>query len=438
MPTDYHFISDLHIGGDGRLRDCDFMEELIAYLKELEEEGGDAELIINGDAFGLWEFTTVRGADKLEALIDQQPRLFQQLKATGAQIPITLIPGNHDYELACYPDFEERLAAFNVDLVPDVAITREVAGQTVWIEHGMQHDENNRMPDFGNPHAQPVGYHITTRTVGTAGRLSDFGSGNWLKDLQSVTPLTDIPSWMASNYFYREMAPLLRYVLVPFLLLFSVSGLVLGAGLLKAAGFVSFNVITETALFQSLGLIGNALNLVFAVNSVVLVFLLLLAVPLFFLVRDLYATLERYNLLGRDEAGHPVQEGDASYVRAARRVFKDHPEVSVFVFGHTHSVFLKTLESGRVVLNTGTWLKLLHKIPVLLGYLPPVYYPAYQISTFRIVEEDGEAVIYYRQIPKTASEELTWLQRLLTAFRRIPAPASVPRRTVVRPPRLDE
>lgn len=169
-------------------------------------------------------------------------------------------------------------------------------------------------------------------------------------------------------------------------------------------------------------------------NSVVLVFLLLLAVPLFFLVRDLRATLERYNLLGRDEAGHPVQQGDASYVRAARRVFKDHPEVSVFVFGHTHSVLLKTLESGRVVLNTGTWLKLFHKIPVLLGYLPPVYCPAYQISTFRIVEEDGEAVIYYRQIPKTASEELTWLQRLLAAFRRIPAPASVPRRTVVRPP----
>ena len=433
MSTDYHFISDMHIGGDGQLRDCDFMDELIAFLKELEEQGGDAELIINGDAFGLWEFTGVPGTNKLEALIDQQPQLFEQLKATGAQIPITLIPGNHDYELACYSDFEKRLAEFNVDLVPEIAITREVAGETVWIEHGMQHDENNRMPDFGNPHAQPVGYHITTRTVGTAGRFSDFGSGNWLKDLQSVTPLTDIPTWMASNYFYREMSPLLRYVLLPFLLLFSASVVVSGAGLLKATGLVSFNVITETVPFQSLGMVGSALNVIFAVNAVVLVILLLLSVPLFFLVRDVRATLKQYNLLEHDETGDLVQEGEELYVEAAQDVFEKHPEVSVFVFGHTHSVFLKTLDDGRVVLNTGTWLKLLHKIPVLLGYLPPVYCPSYQISTFRITEEEGNLVIYYRQIPKTAPEELTWLQRVVTTFRQVPEPTFVPRRTVVRP-----
>jgi hypothetical protein len=105
----------------------------------------------------------------------------------------------------------------------------------------------------------------------------------------------------------------------------------------------------------------------------------------------------------------------------------------VFVFGHTHSVFVETLDDGRVVLNTGTWLKLLHKIPVWIGFLPPVYCPAYQISTFRITEEDGEAVVYYRQIPKTAAGELTWLQRMLTAFKKMPEPTSVPRRTVVSP-----
>jgi UDP-2,3-diacylglucosamine pyrophosphatase LpxH len=433
MPEDYYFISDMHIGGDGQLSDCEFMDELIAFLEELEERGGDAELIINGDAFGLWEFTTVQGADKLEALIDQQPRLFEQLKATGTQIPITLIPGNHDYELACYPAFVDRLAEFNVNLVPDVAITRTVAGQVVWIEHGMQHDENNQMPDFGNPHAQPLGYHITARTVGTAGQVSGLGSGNWLRDIQSVAPLTNIPSWMLSNYFYREMAPLLRYVLLPFLLLFGVSTVVVCASILKATGLVGFNVITETALFQSLGIFGDVLDVIFAVNGAVFGILVLLAIPLSVLVRDLVEALEQYNLLDRDEAGHRVQEGDAPYIQAARQVFKEHPEVSVFVFGHTHSVFLKTLDDGRVILNTGTWLKLLHKIPARVGFLPPIYRPAYQISTFRITEEDGKAVVYYRQIPKTATGELTWLQRMLTAFRKMPEPPPVPQRTVVSP-----
>jgi UDP-2,3-diacylglucosamine pyrophosphatase LpxH len=64
-PTEYFFISDMHIGGDGELRNCDFEEELIPFLKDLEQKD-NSELIINGDAFGLWEFTTLEGMEKLE------------------------------------------------------------------------------------------------------------------------------------------------------------------------------------------------------------------------------------------------------------------------------------------------------------------------------------------------------------------------------------
>ena len=60
MPTEYFFISDMHIGGDRELENCDFEMELIDFLKYLERKD-DAELIINGDAFGLWEFTTLEG-----------------------------------------------------------------------------------------------------------------------------------------------------------------------------------------------------------------------------------------------------------------------------------------------------------------------------------------------------------------------------------------
>ena len=72
MPTEYFFISDMHIGGYGELENCDFEIELIEFLKQIEGKQ-DAELIINGDAFGLWEFTTLEGTEKLEALIEQQP-----------------------------------------------------------------------------------------------------------------------------------------------------------------------------------------------------------------------------------------------------------------------------------------------------------------------------------------------------------------------------
>jgi UDP-2,3-diacylglucosamine pyrophosphatase LpxH len=100
--TRYYFISDLHIGGDETLQEVEFMDELLAFLRDLEVSDEDAELIVNGDAFGLWEFTELEGMAKFDALLDWYPELFEQLRATGESIPITFIPGNHDYELACY------------------------------------------------------------------------------------------------------------------------------------------------------------------------------------------------------------------------------------------------------------------------------------------------------------------------------------------------
>ena len=62
----YYFVSDLHMGGDGQLQHCDYTVEFITFLKQLEQEGTDTELLIVGDTFGFWELTLVRGVEKLE------------------------------------------------------------------------------------------------------------------------------------------------------------------------------------------------------------------------------------------------------------------------------------------------------------------------------------------------------------------------------------
>jgi hypothetical protein len=82
MPREYFLISGTHIGGDGELATCDGETELIPFSQVLEEQD-DAELVPNGDAFGLWEFTTLEGLEKLEALIGQQAKPFEQFRRTG-------------------------------------------------------------------------------------------------------------------------------------------------------------------------------------------------------------------------------------------------------------------------------------------------------------------------------------------------------------------
>ncbi len=216
--TTFYFISDLHFGGDGQLQMCDYTAEIIGFLQTLETEDKQTELIINGDMFGFWELTTVKGTEQFDEIVKHHAEIFEQFRRTGEKIRITLMVGNHDYDLACYPEFADKLQAFNISLDTSISVTRNVGERKIWIEHGQQVDDMNASPDYGNPFAQPIGYYITEQAVAGASRYSVFGTTAWLKDIRSVD-VRQLPDWIISNYFYHEMSPFIRWLLVPFFVL---------------------------------------------------------------------------------------------------------------------------------------------------------------------------------------------------------------------------
>jgi hypothetical protein len=114
-----------------------------------------------------------------------------------------------------------------------------VGDKRIWIEHGQQRDQFNSFPEYGNAYALPAGYFITETFVSGASRYSDFGRGDWLKDIRSVGTM-QIPDWMLSNYFYREMSMALRWVLLPFLLLASVTVIAILGEILRVAGIFDY------------------------------------------------------------------------------------------------------------------------------------------------------------------------------------------------------
>src|SRR5262245_55016517 len=313
VSTTYYLISDLHIGGDGGLARCDFEDELIEFLRRIATGPQPAELIIVGDAFGFWELTERAGASKLALVAAQHPALFRQLRETGQRMRITLLPGNHDYDLACVPEYATELAGYNVRLEPVVYVTREIAGHRVWIEHGNQYDAFNRFPDFGNRYGLPLGYFITSGVVAAAGRRAERTRSKWLDDVESVYPNEDIPFWVLSNPFYKEMTPLLRWGLLPFLLLFTASALVFALRALERLGGVHTGLF-EIDLRPTLGFPGRIIDLVQFVNSVVILMMLILAVPLYFVMRGARKALVRY---GFARAERLDLEKDEQYVAAA-------------------------------------------------------------------------------------------------------------------------
>jgi UDP-2,3-diacylglucosamine pyrophosphatase LpxH len=426
-PQKYYLVSDLHMGGDGQLQHCDYTAEFVNFLKELEREDPDTELLIIGDTFGFWELTLVQGVEKLEHIVRAHQAIFDQLRATGARIKITMMVGNHDYDLACCSDFATKLQAYNIHLDKSLVLIRAVGDKKVWIEHGQQRDEFNAFPDYGNPHALPVGYFITETFVSGASRHSDFGRGNWLKDIRSVGTI-QIPDWVLSNYFYREMSAVLRWVLLPFLLLAGVTVVAIAGELLRVVGVFDYNILFHNPLMSRLGIIDNVLQVVIAINSI---FLVLFGIPGMLVQRDLSKTLARFQLLTA-HGTTPNFDPEQTYLKAAQDVFESDPKVAVFVFGHTHAAFLKRLgPASQVVVNLGTWLKLLHRVPVRFGLLPAVYYPSYRLNYFCVEKKDNQLVITYVTIPKTPERELTWLQRLMTLAKGPKQPETIPAKTVI-------
>ena len=427
MSMTYYFISDLHIGGDEALGFCDSEAELIAFLEKLATQQEDAELLIIGDIFGLWEFTDIEGPEKLTAVMDQFPGIFKALQNTGKTVKITMLPGNHDYEIACYPEFVEMLKPYNIHLEQTPAITREIGGKKIWIEHGNQYDAFNHMPDFGNPYAQPIGYFITSSVVSTAGKHSKFGKYNWLKDIQSVYPSEQIPYWVLSNYFYHEMSHLLRWLILPFLFLSGLEIFVLGGAALEWFGKTHTNIFFNNRLFASLGMAGNLVQLILIINTFLTVCFVALAVPLYLIWRDFKTTLQRFRIVL--DPSEVSSEKEQQYLDAAKAVFDHDPGTMIFIYGHTHMPSLRRF-GNRVVINTGTWLKRLDNVRARFSFLlPEVYVPFFCLNYFRISETEGKVAIDYHKIDKEQPKDLSLLQRLLISKKSRRTPDPIPERT---------
>ena len=282
--------------------------------------------------------------------------------------------------------FVKKLQAYNIHLDPSLVLIRPVG------------DKEDMDPNTDNSaiRVQQLPPNMATLThsrwatssrkpsskPGASRCYSDFGRGDWLKDIRSVGTM-QIPDWMLSNYFYREMSMALRWVLLPFLLLAGVTVIAILGEILRVAGIFDYNIIFHNPLMSRLGIIDNVLQVVITINSL---FLILFGIPALVVERDLMRTLHRFRL----QTSHGVTnlDSEAPYLKGAQEVFQADDKVAVFIFGHTHSAFLRRLgPAGQVVINTGTWLKLLTRVPVRFGLLPAVYYPFYyRLNYFRILK----------------------------------------------------
>lgn len=231
---------------------------------------------------------------------------------------------------------------------------------------------------------------------------------------------------MWSNYFYKEMGPILRWCLVPFLLLLSLSVIIWVGQSLEEVG------ILHTTIFhanpgENFGVPGHLLDWVIWVDTTVVSLLLILAIPLYLLARDLRGTIRRYGIETREGLKF---EKDTAYIAAAKSVFERDPAVVLYLYGHTHIPSMRNIDS-RYVVNTGTRLKRLDRVPANLRLVPDVYVPSYRLNYFTVKDEADSIRVSYRILPKKANNDLSWLEKLMIFGRHKTQGELIPSETVI-------
>jgi hypothetical protein len=177
-------------------------------------------------------------------------------------------------------------------------------------------------------------------------------------------------------------------------------------------------------------LFGDVVRWILTASMFVWFFVLTISIPLYIIYRDVRRALVRFQIYPAYKSA-PTDTANNIYLDHARKIFAADAEVCAYIFGHTHEAFLVEEPGGRVIINTGTWLKILRRVSVRFGLLPAVYYPTFRLNYFRFHAENGRVVVDYTEIAKAPAEKLTLLQRFLVFGRRPKPENPIPSRTIL-------
>jgi UDP-2,3-diacylglucosamine pyrophosphatase LpxH len=415
-----YFISDTHFGGEGELADVDVLAEL-KQLLETASKDEDAELIIVGDVFGIWEFSDVRGLDSFYEAMNQQKEVLDLLSSYATKLKVTFLPGNHDHVMACYDECKTFFTKLNINLEQSQVIFRQVGDKKLWIEHGNQLDSANAFRPFGDDNSTPLGYYITESLVAAAGKYSKKGKKNWLKNMQSIGSSPEhLLRWLSSGYFYYEMAKWLQLIFIPLMIFLGYSSLALIAQGLKLSGLMSKNYLIYNFITEKTSFVGNTLSLIIWADIIILALSLIMAIPFLIIRWDLQQFIKRYKLSSIYKEYTTNKDG---YEREINKILDANSEIDFYVYGHTHNFSIRQ-HSNSTVLNTGTWLKSYKRIKLRALILPDIYIPYYQLGYFKLNKNELE----FNIIPKqTDLSELTLLQKfLILPYRKYVEPELAP------------
>jgi len=403
-------ISDLHIGGDEHIEDFRCENELIHFLDFLDNNYQKVELIILGDFLDLWKVQEKKHK-QVEFIISCWPKLFNKFKEFGSKHKITVLAGNHDHALSYDQKLIDDLKEFNLEIDKNQFFDREFEknGKKVRLvgEHGNQIDPNCSFTSWEMPTNSSMAYHICQNFIYKIMRIGGKKDRpEWVKDTDNIE-IDLIPFWFLSKYFYNELGPILKAIIIPMLILFGF-----------AVPYFIFDIVTDFYRPEFLVPVLNLLdkNIFFKIIIFILYFDMVLVVLFFFMAllkKDFQKKLHEYGFYNMPET---LTKKHQTYIERAKSILQNKNELGInadiFINGHTHHAgFYDDLVSNKVYADSGSWKQLMKGIKTRFRF-PSVYVPYYNLSYFICDPNDKGVRTELRQWPKEFKAKLTILERI--------------------------
>jgi UDP-2,3-diacylglucosamine pyrophosphatase LpxH len=394
------FLSDSHIGGDAGRDIFESPDDLAALFDSLDDHAGPVELILAGDFFDFLRIAEVTAGQNRASATMSRPEyreLFEALRrfASAPNRTVIYLPGNHDAEAWWNREIHAELERQGLVLEFALSYTasfESAPDRVVYCEHGNQFDPTNTFRDYDNALDTPLGDHVVTDLLPRVPVGWESEGGN-LRDVDRVFPLAIIPQWLAGRLYYVSVTQIVRWLLLPLLILFAAHALVQGGGP------------------------GDVLvNLAYAVGILLFVFGLFLIVAGRTTNRAIRSSASRAGLTdeaaqirSRLESGQPPPlAGDVT------------APVTVFVSGHTHAPALTDFAgpSGQqgAIVNSGCWLRQLQPVSAHFG-APHVFVSQFVQTHVRVYWGDGAIQVELWEQPRPAPQRLRAGERLAVAGR---------------------
>ncbi len=313
-------LSDLHLGSGARRGELnpfeDFLhdERFAELLRHYDEVAGDreVELILNGDIFdlikikigGVWplEITNEIATEKLRACLEGHPRFVRAVRGflSKPHRRITYLPGNHDLDMW----FAGPQQLFRRYVAPGQAAERVqfvTSSDTYYLPEGIQIRHGHQLERIHRVDYQRM---TQTRPDGTEMLTLPWGT-LWI--LEVMNPAKE------ERHFVDRIQPLGRFLLGAFLF---------------DTGFAARFLWRSTKYF------------------------------LRHRVFTLRAWRERLRALPERVREEIIALG--SFDDAAERALRKLRGVHTLIVGHSHGPRYKMLPGGKLLVNTGTWMRMIN------------------------------------------------------------------------------